>query len=197
VCAQNLEKQATTLTVLVCESLSLVRALARSLSDVSHQDLLRALLTSAPNSVTNSCPPKSVFSIFNATFRADQCKPFWDYLELAMQSQYNKGTVWVCACLCVCVCVCVCVMRNICICILLALGVPEVCKSKRCSPLPNMFWKKVPGPWAKEFIFSEKQNCQGKYVYPSHTFLTKLVSRGSTSLLVLYQDTGTGFRRCL
>jgi hypothetical protein len=48
----------------------------------------------------------------------------------------------------------------------------------------NMFWKKVPGPWAKEFIFSEKQNCQGKYVYPSHTFLTKLVSRGSTSLLV-------------
>ena len=43
--------------------------------------------------------------------------------------------------------------------------------------------EEVSGPWAMELILSEKRNCKGKYIYPSHTFLTKFVSRGSTSLL--------------
>ena len=38
----------------------------------------------------NSCPPESVFSMFNATFGEDQSRSFGDYLEPAMQSQYNK-----------------------------------------------------------------------------------------------------------
>jgi hypothetical protein len=29
--------------------------------------------------------------------------------------------------------------------------------------------EEVRGPCAKEFILSEKQNCQGKYIYPSHS----------------------------
>jgi hypothetical protein len=48
--------------------------------------VLRALLTNAPN----SCPPERLFSMFNATFGEDQRNSFGDYLELAMQSQYNK-----------------------------------------------------------------------------------------------------------
>ena len=48
--------------------------------------VLQALLTNAPN----SCPPERLFSMFNATFGEDQKSAFGDYLELAMQSQYNK-----------------------------------------------------------------------------------------------------------
>jgi hypothetical protein len=48
--------------------------------------VLRALLTNAPN----SCPPERLFSMFNATFGGDQRSAFGDYLELALQSQYNK-----------------------------------------------------------------------------------------------------------
>ena len=48
--------------------------------------VLRALLTNAPN----SCPPERLFSMFHATFGEDQRSAFGDYLELAMQSQYNK-----------------------------------------------------------------------------------------------------------
>jgi hypothetical protein len=48
--------------------------------------VLRALLTNAPN----SCPPERLFSMFNAAFGEDQRRAFADYLELAMQSQYNK-----------------------------------------------------------------------------------------------------------
>jgi hypothetical protein len=48
--------------------------------------VLRALLTKAPN----SCPPERLFNMFNATFGEDQRRAFGDYLELAMQSQYNK-----------------------------------------------------------------------------------------------------------
>ena len=48
--------------------------------------VLRAVLTNAPN----SCPPERLFSMFNATFGEDQKSSFGDYLELAMQSQYNK-----------------------------------------------------------------------------------------------------------
>ena len=54
-----------------------------------HDDVwkhLRAVLTNAPN----SCPPERLFSMFNATFGEDQKSAFGDYLELAMQSQYNK-----------------------------------------------------------------------------------------------------------
>ena len=57
--------------------------------------VLRALRTNTPN----SCPPvmmmmscicELVFSMFNATFGEDQRSSVGDYLELAMQSQYNK-----------------------------------------------------------------------------------------------------------
>ena len=46
-------------------------------------------LTNAPN----LCPPERLFSMFNATFGEDQKSSFGDYLELAMQSQYNKRNV--------------------------------------------------------------------------------------------------------
>ena len=48
-----------------------------------------------------------------------------------------------------------------------------------------MFLEEVSGRGSIEFIVSEKQICQGKYIYPSHTFLTKFVSRGSMSLLLI------------
>ena len=48
-----------------------------------------AALTNAPN----SCPPERLFSMFNATFGEDQKRSFGDYLELAMQSEYNKRNV--------------------------------------------------------------------------------------------------------
>ena len=51
--------------------------------------VLRAVLTNAPN----SCPPERLFSMFNATFGEDQQSSFGDYLELAMQFQYNKRNV--------------------------------------------------------------------------------------------------------
>ena len=51
--------------------------------------VLRAVLTNAPN----SCPPERLFSMFNATFGEDEQRSFGDYLELAMQSQYNKRNV--------------------------------------------------------------------------------------------------------
>ena len=34
-----------------------------------------------------------LFSIFNATFHAGQKKSFGDYIELSIQSQYNKRDV--------------------------------------------------------------------------------------------------------
>jgi len=51
--------------------------------------VLRAELTNAPN----LCPPERLFSMFNASFGEDQQRSFGDYLELAMQSQYNKRNV--------------------------------------------------------------------------------------------------------
>jgi hypothetical protein len=48
--------------------------------------VLRSLLTNAPN----SCPPEHAFSMFNATFGEDQKNSFGDYLEMSMQSHYNK-----------------------------------------------------------------------------------------------------------
>ena len=48
--------------------------------------VLRAALTNSPN----SCPPERLFSIFNATYNDDQKRSHADYIELSMQSQFNK-----------------------------------------------------------------------------------------------------------
>ena len=48
--------------------------------------VLRTVLTNAPN----SCPPERLFSLFNATYNDDQKKSYTDYIELSMQSQFNK-----------------------------------------------------------------------------------------------------------
>ena len=48
--------------------------------------VLRAVLTNSPN----SCPPERVFSMFNATYNDDQKSSHADYIELSMQSQFNK-----------------------------------------------------------------------------------------------------------
>ena len=51
--------------------------------------VLRAVLTHSPN----SCPSERLFSMFNATFDADQMSSFGDWIELSVQSQYNKRDV--------------------------------------------------------------------------------------------------------
>jgi hypothetical protein len=48
--------------------------------------VLRTVLTNSPN----SCPPERLFSIFNATYNDDQKSSYTDYIELSMQSQFNK-----------------------------------------------------------------------------------------------------------
>ena len=49
--------------------------------------VLRAVLTNSPN----SCPPERLFSIFNATYDDDpQKSSYADYIQLSMQSQFNK-----------------------------------------------------------------------------------------------------------
>jgi hypothetical protein len=48
--------------------------------------VLRAVRTNSHN----SCPPERLFSIFNATYNDDQKKSHADYIELSMQSQFNK-----------------------------------------------------------------------------------------------------------
>ena len=48
--------------------------------------VFRAVLTNSPN----SCPPERLFSIFNATYNDDQKSSYTDYIELSMQSQFNK-----------------------------------------------------------------------------------------------------------
>jgi hypothetical protein len=48
--------------------------------------VLRAVLTNSPN----SCPSERFFSIFNATYDDDQKKSHTDYIELSIQSQFNK-----------------------------------------------------------------------------------------------------------
>ena len=48
--------------------------------------VLRAVLTNSPN----SCPPERLFSIFNASYNDDQKRSYTDYIELSMQSQFNK-----------------------------------------------------------------------------------------------------------
>ncbi len=48
--------------------------------------VLRAVLTNSPN----SCPFERLFSIFNTTYNDDQKSSYTDYIELSMQSQFNK-----------------------------------------------------------------------------------------------------------
>jgi hypothetical protein len=51
--------------------------------------VLRTVLTNSPN----SCPPESLFSIINSTYNYDQKRSHTDYIELSMQSQFNKRTM--------------------------------------------------------------------------------------------------------
>ncbi len=48
--------------------------------------VLRTVLTNSPN----SCPPERLFSLFNTTYNDDQKSAYGDYIELSMQSQFNK-----------------------------------------------------------------------------------------------------------
>ena len=48
--------------------------------------VLRAVMANSPNSF----PSESLFSIFNATYDDDQKRSHADYIELSMQSQFNK-----------------------------------------------------------------------------------------------------------
>ena len=48
--------------------------------------VLRAILAHAPNSI----PPERVFSILNNTFADDQERSLADYIELALQLQFNE-----------------------------------------------------------------------------------------------------------
>lgn len=48
--------------------------------------VLRAILAHAPNSI----PPERVFSILNNTFDSDQDSARADYIELALQLQFNN-----------------------------------------------------------------------------------------------------------
>ena len=50
--------------------------------------VLRAVLAKSPN----SCPSERLFSIFNVTYNDDQKSSYTDYIELSMQSQFNKRT---------------------------------------------------------------------------------------------------------
>ena len=48
--------------------------------------VFRAVLTNSPNSY----PPESLFTIFNATYDDDQKRSHTDYIQLSIQSQFNK-----------------------------------------------------------------------------------------------------------
>ena len=48
--------------------------------------VLRAVLANSPNSI----PPERVFSILNDTFDDDQDNSYADYIELALQLQFNE-----------------------------------------------------------------------------------------------------------
>jgi hypothetical protein len=41
-------------------------------------------------SLFNACPSERLFSLFNATYDDDQKSSYTDYIELSMQSQFNK-----------------------------------------------------------------------------------------------------------
>ena len=48
--------------------------------------VLRTVLTNSPN----SCPAERLFNLFNSTYNDDQKSSYADYIELSMQSQFNK-----------------------------------------------------------------------------------------------------------
>ena len=48
--------------------------------------VLCAVVTNSPN----SCPSECLFTIFNTTYNDDQKRSHTDYIELSMQSQFNK-----------------------------------------------------------------------------------------------------------
>ena len=48
--------------------------------------VLCAVLTNSPNSYPSEC----LFSIFNTTYNDDQNKSHTDYIDLSIQSQFNK-----------------------------------------------------------------------------------------------------------
>ncbi len=48
--------------------------------------VLCEVLTNSPN----SCPPECLFSIFNTTYDDDQKSSYTDYIQLSIQSQFNK-----------------------------------------------------------------------------------------------------------
>ena len=48
--------------------------------------VLHAVLTNSPS----ACPPEGLFRIFNATYNDDQKKSHTDYIQLSIQSQFNK-----------------------------------------------------------------------------------------------------------
>ena len=52
--------------------------------------VLRAVLTNTPN----SCPPEWLYSLFNANYDDDQKRSHTDYIELSIQSQFNKRVLW-------------------------------------------------------------------------------------------------------
>jgi hypothetical protein len=41
----------------------------------------------------NSCPPERLFSVFNTTYHDDQKSSHTDYIQLSIQSQFNKRTL--------------------------------------------------------------------------------------------------------
>ena len=53
-----------------------------------HYQVLCVVLLHSPN----SCPPERLFSILNNTFDADQMNALMDYMELALQLQFNNRT---------------------------------------------------------------------------------------------------------
>ena len=52
--------------------------------------VLREVLTNSPNSF----PSQRLFSLFNATYNDDQKKSHADYIELSIQSQFNKRDLY-------------------------------------------------------------------------------------------------------
>ena len=73
------------------EPLQVLKILAVSFMSASSQrymtvEGLRAILANAPNSI----PPERVFSILNNTFGDDQGNAMADYIELALQLQFNE-----------------------------------------------------------------------------------------------------------
>ena len=59
---------------------------SQTLQHYQHSRTCCTVLTNSPK----SCPPERLFSILNATYNDDQKSPHTDYIQLSMQSQFNK-----------------------------------------------------------------------------------------------------------